>query len=140
MPEHRPVNNREWEWLTRRFIALDRLPGMRQLFDDSLAGSPYSAGERRAFRRQIFEAVRSMMAPTEAYPNPWFELTWIRAVEANPGLLDNLARNRELLWEAYFRPEEPPGLKEQRIQQWQHVAGEDSEPVVITDRELEVSE
>jgi hypothetical protein len=140
MPEYHPVTDAEWRWLQRRFAALERLPGMRELFNNSLNGSPYTTAERRHFRRQIYVAVRGMMAPTEAYPNPWFELTWFRAVEDNPSLLDDIARNRALLWEAYFMPAEPPGLRERRVVRWQNVAGEDVELVITTDEELEAEQ
>ena len=134
-----PVTDTEWNWLTRRFVALERMPGMRDLFNDSLDPA-YSAGERRAFRREIYEAIRSLMAPTEAYPNPYFELTWIRAVEDNPTLLEDVAHNRALLWDAYFRPPETPRNKEAAERAWQAVAGEETELVIVTDKELEVSE
>jgi hypothetical protein len=134
--EYRPITDAEWNWLTRRFVALERMPGMRELFNHSLTGSPYTPAERRVFRREIFVAVRSTMAPTEAYPNPWFELTWFRAVEENPSLLDDVARNRSILWDAYYRPSEPPDIREHRRERWHDLVGEAIELVITTDTEL----
>jgi hypothetical protein len=134
---HQPVTNAEWHYLERRFVALERLPGMRELFDESLPGSPYTPTERRHARREIFEAVRSLMAPTEAFPNPFFELTWFRAVKANPGLNDNPTQNRSLLWNAFFQPVEPPNFREQQVNMWKAVAGDETGLPIVTDRELE---
>lgn len=131
------VTDAEWNYLQRRFAALERIPGMRELFNKSLPGSPYTRAERIGFKREIYQAIRSMMAPTEAYPNPYFELTWLHAVEKYPSLLNDVTRNRILLWDAYFRYEEPPATREERIAAWQRVSGEDIELVITTDRELE---
>jgi hypothetical protein len=137
VPEYKPVSNAEWDWLEGRFVALERMPGMREIFDRSLPGSPYTADERRAYRREIFEAIRTMVSPLEAFPNPYFELTWVRAVAANPSLLNDVTVNRSLLWNAFFRPEEPPGFREQQIERWKHVAGGETGLPIVTDTDLE---
>ena len=137
MATYSPVTDREWQYLERRFVALERLPGMRELFDQSLPGSPYTPTERRHSRREIFEAVRSLMAPTEAFPNPYFELTWFRAITTNPALNNNPTQNRTLLWNAFFRPAEPPGFHEDQVNRWKAISGDEQGLPIVTDRELE---
>src|SRR6516165_10435573 len=80
--EYRPVTDAEWAYLQRRFAALERRPGMRELFNNSLEGSPYDATQRRTFRREIFEQIRELASPRATYQNPYFELTWYRAVQS----------------------------------------------------------
>jgi hypothetical protein len=141
MVDYRPVTDAEWEYLTRRFVALERLPGMRALFDRSLPGSPYDAQERRDYRTEVFTAVRSMINPDTAFPNPYFELTWYRIVQQNPSLAQgNITAMRTLLWNAYFRPQEPPDFRQQQINEWKNAAGDIEDLPIVTDRELEVSE
>lgn len=140
MAEYRPVNDEEWDWLQRRFAALEYLPNMREKFDRSLPGSPYTPAERRTYMREIFQAVRSMMAPTEAFPNPWFELTWFKALKAHPELAEDTTRNRTILWNAYFRPQEAPGTKELYEEEWSGLVDDETELIVNTNGEAEISE
>jgi hypothetical protein len=137
MVDYRPTSDAEWHYLQRRYAVFQLQPWLREIFDNSLPGSPYTPTERRQYKREIHEAVRSMIAPTEAYPNAYFELTWIRAVERNPALLSDLSINRALLWEAYFQSEEPPGARERARDRWKQRAGDHVELVITTDRELE---
>lgn len=120
---YRPVTNAEWSYLQRRFAALERRPGMRELFNNSLEGSPYEASERRQFRRDIFEQVREMASPLAAYQNPYFELSWFRAVQQQPSLNNNLNRNRALLYEAFFERAEPRRVREEKVAQWLRLTG-----------------
>jgi hypothetical protein len=136
MAVYKPVTDAEWDWLVRRFPVLGRTLGARELIDRSLPASPYPARERREFRHQIFELIRSSVSPMEAYPNPYFELTWLRAVKDNPDLLDNTGRNRLLLWNAYFRPGEAPDQRERDVESWKAASGELESLPIVTDTEL----
>jgi hypothetical protein len=143
MADYQPVTDNEWQWLTRRFVALERLPDMRALFDRSLPGSPYTARERARYRAEIFQDIRELIAPTEPYPNPYFELSWIRSVRDNPGLLNDIVENRRILWDAYFRPQEPAFNREQAQEQWEELTRpgrRNQDLVTITDEDLEHAE
>jgi hypothetical protein len=141
MAAYKPTSNSEWDYLTRRFPVLYRAPHARAILDNSLPGSDYTPQERRAFRREIFEIIRAHPnSPLDSFQNPYFELTWIRAVAQKPALLDNPTRNRVLLWNAFFRPEEPSDLREQQINAWKEASGELESLPIVTDRELELSE
>ncbi len=140
MVEYRPVTESEWNYLVRRFVGLE-LAGMRALFDRSLPGSPYTPAERRGYRRAIYETIRLYTAPTEAFPNPYFELTWFRAATLTPSLWTDPPINRIVLWDAFFRPDEPAGYRQEQIRRWQELSGgEETELPIVTDKELEVSE
>jgi hypothetical protein len=118
-----PVSDEEWHWLQRRFAAFDYHPDLRQLFDNSLSESQYEAADKTRFRREIFDAIRRLASPREAYPNPYFELTWFRAVRLNPSLTENLAHNRAILYDAFYRRAESETTRDARIAEWDRVSG-----------------
>jgi|SRR5215831_4361672 len=135
---YRPVTDDEWYYLTRRFAALERRPGMRELFDNSLEGSPYDASMRTQFRREIFENIRELASPRAAYQNPYFELSWYRAVQINPDLEANYMHNRSILWDAFYTRPVPHTLKDSRIREWNNLVGQSPEEAgleTITDGE-----
>ena len=142
--EYRPVTDAEWAYLQRRFAALERRPGMRELVNNSLEGSPYDATQRRTFRREIFEQIRELASPRATYQNPYFELTWYRAVQVNPTINNDYMHNRAILWQAYYNRPEPDSLRRSRIREWNNLVGvspEEAGMETITDgEELEVSE
>jgi hypothetical protein len=121
--DYRPTTDAEWRYLQRRFAALERRSGMRELFDNSLDGSPYDPSMRRQFRREIFENVREMASPRAAYQNPYFELSWYRAVQINPALDEDYMHNRAVLWQAYYNRPEPDSLRRSRQREWDHLVG-----------------
>jgi hypothetical protein len=121
---YQPTTDEEWNWLQRRFAALDFRPGMRTLFDNSLNESPYTSEERRSFRREIFDAIRQTASPREAYPNPYFELTWFRAARADPEIAapDVLAHNRAVLYDAYYRRDEADRARSAARAEWDTIS------------------
>jgi hypothetical protein len=138
---YQPITDAEWAYLLRRYAGLHggraderghtvnrSQQELRKLMNEGLAGSPVGDEVRRRSRTIVRERVRARSV--EAYNDPYFELEFERAANADPSLrlYENFSAARSALWDAYYRRDTQGVRREEAQRRWHALARERERP------------
>ncbi len=118
------ISDAEWRYLLH--VVGPMSERFRNTMDRAITGR--DKAERKDARQRVMENLPRPSGlgtggRTEPQTNPFFELQWYRAIRSKPSLEIDAARNRGIMWNAYYS-REPEGVRRHFMTRWEDLYGE----------------